>query len=335
MSRRLLVAVAVVVLLLGAGAAVWFGRGKESDEPVAPPPPLGPAYDLEEKRFEVTAPPSSPTGPAIDVRADRPAGLSFRTKGSFRWVVRAEGRFGTMEPKPSRAVSGTVDATGTVAAGKDPGTTRTTVEGTIEYEDVRGREAAVARTAKFHLEFDGDGKGAAVHRTIDMRVPADLKDGLEIVQSCWTGRMPLVGRSVHVGEVVAPEQGIDTDPLRRRAWFAFYPWDPANVPPIMNPLGGVWVEARDASGGEDAILVRAHLHQGQTNPVTTKAGTLTVGYGSVEVGAFRLAVADALPLAYEVSILGSFRVQGGEGEKALDYTVKTFERADLTTTRGK
>lgn len=293
-------------------------------EPV-PAPPAGDPWSPE-----VAA--TTPSGPAVPLRASRSPRDAFRTTGTIAYRQTVSGTTGPVRRPADRRVDGVVDLR-VRTEGVAGGPLTTVVDGRLETVDRSPGAGDRRRVAPLTLRFEHDGKGGAVHRTIRLEAPADVKDALEVLQAAWTDRFRLPATEVRVGEAFPPTDVLDLDEALRRPLYFLFVRRAQQGDPVGAPIeGSAWVEARETFGGTEVLRTRfaaVHAYEGDTDVPPPTKDNVRIGWRGVVEGVVRVAVDGGWARTFDMARRRrvSYRTHD------LDYVVEVEGRAALESVR--
>lgn len=251
----------------------------------------------------------------LEVTGTPPAGAKLPV-GSFEGEVDLVRRIGLVGTRRVSRVTGTFVGTGRQGPGEAPPT------------------AATPRTvtAPITLEFEEDGHGGAVVRTIRMGGGGLPMEGLEALQRAFTDRFSPPERLVRVGERFAPGEGLAVEESLKRVVFLLMRRELTGKPPLVPaPEGCVWVDGVEGAGPDAAVVVRAavtHAHRTETD-APDHPQNVTIDYRAAVEGRRVVVLDGGWARSHSVTFRRRFRYAA----KAYDYTVEAVHVVDLQTVR--
>jgi hypothetical protein len=294
-----------------------------------PSPPAAPTSDPYAPPIPI--PPVS--GEPMTVRHDLSGGLVLRSTGTLAFRFTASGSFGKTAKQPSRSLEGTVDLVRRV----EPlgGAQHSTVTGTLALASRVEGAPPVPTTVPFKLSFDEDGRGGAIRRTIRVSASGVELSDLEGLQRAFTDRFAPPDRSVRVGDRFTPAEGMDVeDPLKRTVFLLFRRSLAGGTPMVPAPTGAVWAAAREGSGADVAVVLRAaiaHFHEGDTDPPPLPKENVHIVYEAAIEGTRNVVLDGGWASAHDVTLRRRIRFTSADA----DYTVEVEARTALTTKRER
>jgi hypothetical protein len=187
--------------------------------------------------------------------------------------------------------------------------------------------------APLTLRFEHDGKGGAVHRTIRLEAPSDVKDALEVLAAAWTDRFRLPATEVRVGEAFPPTDVLDLDDALRRPLYFLFVRRAQQGDPVGAPIeGSAWVEARETFGGTEVLRTRfaaTHAYEGDTDVAPPTKDNVRIGLLGVVEGVVRVAVDGGWARTFDMARRRRLSYRAHD----LDYVVEVEGRATLESVR--